>query len=91
MEKQLQGGFMLVLFSQRIRILRMRYMQGNFEKIFFRINVLNLFIPSLKERKENILVLVEYILGKEKKEGDTKKDLPSSSEEVDVLRFPREY
>jgi len=47
---------------------------GKFRKdLFYRINVLNLFIPPLKERKEDIPVLVEYILEKERKEGNTKK------------------
>nr|WP_300091735.1 sigma 54-interacting transcriptional regulator [Sedimentibacter sp.] len=39
--------------------------QGKFrDDLFFRINTLNLFIPSLDERREDILILAEYFIKK---------------------------
>lgn len=38
------------------------------KNFFYRINVSSLFIPPLKERKEDIPILVKNILEKEKKE-----------------------
>jgi len=39
--------------------------QGKFrDDLFFRINTLNLYIPSLEERKEDILILAEYFIKK---------------------------
>ena len=48
--------------------------KGKFRKdLYFRINVIRFFIPPLKDRKEDIPLLVNHILEKEKKEGEPKK------------------
>lgn len=47
---------------------------GRFRKdLYYRINVIKFYIPPLKERKENIPLLVDHILKKNRREGGPKK------------------
>src|SRR3989338_2681043 len=85
------GGTKPVKVNVRIvaatnRNLRQMIQEGKFrEDLFYRINVVNLAIPPLRERKEDIEVLGEYILENiAKKNQDEKKVL--SSEAVQILR-----
>jgi len=55
--------------------------EGSFRQdLYYRLNVITLNLPSLKERKEDILVLAEYFLDKFCQE--TKKKAKTLSEEV---------
>ena len=85
------GGTKPVKVNVRIvaatnRNLRQMIQEGKFrEDLFYRINVVNLAIPPLRDRKEDIEVLGEYILENiAKKNQDEKKAL--SSEAVQILR-----
>lgn len=62
--------------------------KGNFrEDLFFRINVLSLNIPSLKERSEDIHILVEYFISKySKKYNKTINDIDNS-----ILEYLRKH
>ncbi len=42
------------------------------EDLFYRINVINVLLPSLRERREDVPVLVDYFLGRQKRGGKTK-------------------
>lgn len=58
---------------------------GSFrEDLFYRLNIVSLNIPPLRERKEDILPLVEYFIDKYAKE-NSKKKLSVSKEAVDLL------
>jgi DNA-binding NtrC family response regulator len=65
--------------------LRKRVQEKQFrEDLFFRLNVLNINIPPLRERREDIIPLAKHILGKLARE--TGKDLPGLSKDaVDYL------
>ena len=55
--------------------------EGKFrEDLYFRLNVLPINIPPLRERKEDIIILAEYFLDKYKKENN--RDIKGISEKV---------
>lgn len=56
--------------------LRQEVERGGFRKdLYYRINVVRFYIPPLKERKEDIPLLVDHILGKKRKEGELNKEI----------------
>lgn len=58
---------------------------GSFrEDLFYRLNIISITIPPLRERKEDILPLIEYFIDKYAKENDKQK-LSISKEAVDLL------
>ena len=59
--------------------------EGTFrEDLFYRLNVVSINIPALRERKDDILPLVENFLEKYSKE-NSRKDLEFSKEAIDLL------
>lgn len=64
--------------------------QGKFrDDLFFRINTLNLYIPSLEERKEDILILAEYFIKKYSKK--YKKEEIKMPETVKDILIAKKY
>jgi len=62
--------------------------QGRFrEDLFYRLNVLPIYLPPLRERKEDLPVLVHYFIGKYSRKH--KKDIVSISDEA--LGMLRDY
>lgn len=54
--------------------------KGRFRKdLYYRINVIRFFIPPLKERKEDIPRLVNHMLEKFRKEGESKQEIHQSA------------
>ena len=54
--------------------------EGTFrEDLFYRLNVINLVVPPLRERKEDIKILSEHFLNKYAKESGDQKSLQSST------------
>lgn len=57
--------------------------RGNFRKdLYYRINVVRFYIPPLKERKEDIPLLVDHILETNRKPGEAKKKITQNAMEV---------
>lgn len=64
--------------------------QGKFrDDLFFRINTLNLYIPSLEERREDILILAEYFIKKYSKR--YKKEEIKMPEKVKDILIAKKY
>lgn len=72
------GGLKTIPFNARVicttnRNIRKRVKEGKFrEDLFYRINVLELYIPPLRERKEDILELSRVFIGQLNDEYDLK-------------------
>lgn len=57
--------------------------RGNFRKdLYYRINVVRFYIPPLKERKEDIPLLVDHILETDRKPSEAKKKITQNAMEV---------
>jgi DNA-binding NtrC family response regulator len=57
--------------------------RGNFRKdLYYRINVVRFYIPPLKERKEDIPLLVDHILETNRKPSEAKKKITQNAMEV---------
>lgn len=84
------GGTQTIKINVRVicathRNLEEMVKQGKFrEDLFYRINVFPIFIPPLRERKEDILLLADYFINKFKKE-NKKKVKGVSRAALDVL------
>ncbi|MEG6523592.1 sigma-54-dependent transcriptional regulator [Desulfotomaculum sp. 1211_IL3151] len=85
------GGTKTIKVDVRIvaatnRKLKQSVLEGEFrEDLFFRLNVVNIEIPPLRERKEDILPLVAYFLAKYNKEFN--KDIKGfSNETIELLK-----
>ena len=59
------------------------------EDLFYRLNVFNVVVPPLKERKEDILPLCEYFI--KKFSNEFKKDVTDVSDEVKELLFEKTW
>lgn len=84
------GGRKLINTNARIitatnRDLKKRVEEGFFRQdLYFRLNVIGIEIPSLRERREDILPLTEYFLDKFNKQYKSNHDI--SNECLDMLR-----
>ncbi len=59
--------------------------EGTFrEDLFYRLNIVSIHIPALRERKEDILPFIEFFINKYSKE-NSKENLEISKEAVDFL------
>lgn len=65
--------------------LEQKIKDGSFrEDLYYRLNIVSLYIPPLRERKEDILPLIEHFIQKYSKENGRQK-LSLSKEAVDIL------
>lgn len=85
------GGDGDILVNTRVIVttrdhLEQSMMEGQFrEDLFFRINVINITVPPLRERKEQILPLAEYYLNFYQKKYE-RKPPPLSSRVIEVFK-----
>jgi two-component system response regulator HupR/HoxA len=56
------------------------------EDLFYRINVINLTLPSLRERKDDVPVLIDYFLGRHRRNGRPKRLTPDC--QAQMLAYP---
>lgn len=69
------------LISATNKDLKKEVMEGRFrEDLFFRINIVTIYIPPLRERREDIPLLIKYFIDKYSKE--MKKEIKGISDEV---------
>ncbi len=56
------------------------------EDLFYRINVINLTLPSLRERKDDVTLLIDYFLGRHRRNGRPKRLTPDC--QAQMLAYP---
>ena len=79
--KQISVDFRLITASNRD--LAALVDEGKFrEDLFYRLNVVNITVPPLKDRKEDILPLCDYFLDKINKKYGINKELTSKARET---------
>ena len=61
---------------------------GNSEDLFYRLNVVNITIPPLKDRREDILPLCDYFLDKINKNTESKELTPKARETLMNYSWP---
>lgn len=87
------GGIELINTDVRIiaatnKNLEEEIKKGNFrEDLYYRLNVIPIFIPPLRERKEDIPLIIEYFLSKLKEKGE----LRISSFSPDAIEYLKNY
>jgi transcriptional regulator with PAS, ATPase and Fis domain len=69
------------------RDLRAMVAAGQFrEDLFYRVNVINLMLPSLRDRREDVPVLIDYFLARHRRNGRPKK--LSAECQAQMLSYP---
>jgi transcriptional regulator with PAS, ATPase and Fis domain len=56
------------------------------EDLFYRINVINLTLPPLRERKDDVPLLIDYFLGRHRRNGRPKRLTPAC--QAQMLAYP---
>jgi transcriptional regulator with PAS, ATPase and Fis domain len=56
------------------------------EDLFYRVNVINLMLPSLRDRREDVPVLIDYFLARHRRNGRPKK--LSAECQAQMLSYP---
>jgi len=80
----------LRVVSASNRDLKEEVRRGNFrEDLYYRIGVVTIYLPPLRERGEDVILLAEYFL--KKFASEYKKDCSSLSDEVKELLLKREW
>jgi transcriptional regulator with PAS, ATPase and Fis domain len=69
------------------RDLRAMVAQGQFrEDLFYRINVINLTLPALRDRRDDVPILIDYFLARHRRNGRPKKLAPDC--QAQMLGYP---
>lgn len=69
--------------------LTMAVKRGEFrEDLFYRLNVIPLYMPALKERREDIPLLIDHFLSKQAEEGESHRFSPEAMEYLCALPWP---
>ncbi len=58
------------------------------EDLFYRINVINLTLPALRDRREDVPVLVDYFLSHQRRPGKSKRLAPECAERMLAYSWP---
>jgi transcriptional regulator with PAS, ATPase and Fis domain len=56
------------------------------EDLFYRINVINVTLPALRERREDVPILIDYFLGRHRRNGRPKRLTPDC--QAQMLAYP---